>query len=676
MSKTALSFIVILSSFCGVLLLTSGCGKSKNKELKARPRVSEAAPPRQIIVKPQSPPAPTVKTPENNPTQLPSAAKQAEPLPPPEQTASPLSSQENTPHIAHSPARPLLVQPAAPYGEQVSTETDEHVNPLRTPEQFPPLRSQETPLESSDRSIPAPLTPKPETPPQKSPESSLNISEQSAVAIPTKTVASSSTGQQSRVVKLTDVPFDPIKENGLIFEGWSKPKLALVITGQIAGYIEPCGCAGLERMKGGMSRRYTLFKELRERGWAVVGLDVGGLAKGFGRQAEIKFQTLVEGMRKMGYQAIALGLSDLRLPAGELAAVAANVEGQESPFVSANVGLFGFDSGMTSTYRIVSAGSTRIGITAVLGKSYQKEIHSDELEMLDPETALQKVLPEMKKQSDVLILLAHATVEETTALARRFPVFDVVVTSGGPPEPPDNYKIIEGTKSLLIEVGEKGMNAIVLGLYDDPNKSYRYQRVALDSRFAASPEMTMLMAAYQEQLKALGFAALGLRPMPHPQTELNGKFVGSNKCEPCHEESYRIWKKSLHSQAYETLVKNDPPRNYDPECVSCHVMGWNPTQFFPYQGGYESPEKTPQLIDVGCEACHGPGEKHVAAESGSNEKLMEKYRLAVRLTKADSEKYFCATCHDLDNSPDYDFKTYWPLVEHYETTEPDENEQQ
>ncbi len=542
-----------------------------------------------------------------------------------------------------------MAQSARRYGDQASDAEDEHANPLRATEPPPLLRTL---------------------------DSSLNTSDQTATLPPPQPETSSSPAPKPLRTKITDVPFDPIKENGAIFVGWPKPKLALVITGRIDGYIEPCGCAGLERMKGGMSRRYMLFKMLRQQGWPVVGLDVGGLAKGFGRQAEIKFQTMVEAMRKMDYQAIALGYSDLNLPAGELATVTANVEGQQSPFVSANVALFRFDYGMTSTCRFVTAGEKRIGVTAVLGKSYQKEIHSDELEMLDPEEAIKKLLPAMKKQADFLVLLAHATMDETIALAKRFPDFDVVVTSGGEPEPPKEAKKIEGTKSLLIEVGEKGTNAIVLGLYDDPNQPYRYQRVPLDSRFEPSPEMNLLMAAYQEQLKMEGFAKLGLRPVPHPQAETGGKFVGSQKCEPCHEESYRIWKKSLHSQAYETLVKLDPPRNFDPECVSCHVIGWHPTRFFPYQGGFESQEKTPQLIDVGCESCHGPSEKHVAAESGSNEKLMEKYRLAVRLTKADSEKNFCATCHDLDNSPDYNFETYWPPVEHYETSKPDTNGQQ
>ena len=52
--------------------------------------------------------------------------------------------------------------------------------------------------------------------------------------------------------------FDPIKENGPIFVDWpQRAELALVITGRHEGYLEPCGCAGLDKMKGGMGRRHA-----------------------------------------------------------------------------------------------------------------------------------------------------------------------------------------------------------------------------------------------------------------------------------------------------------------------------------------------------------------------------------------------------------------------------------
>ena len=220
---------------------------------------------------------------------------------------------------------------------------------------------------------------------------------------------------------------------------------------------------------------------------------------------------------------------------------------------------------------------------------------------------------------------------------------------------------------MLVEVGDKGMNAVVLGVFDDPDpqKVVRYQRVPLDSRFEASPEMKKIMRDYQLHVAQLGLAGLGIKAMPHPQAESNGAFVGSRKCESCHQPSYDIWRKTGHAKAYPTLVNLDPPRQFDPECTSCHVVGWNPQQFFPYQGGFVSVEKTPHLTDVGCESCHGPGDLHVKAEMGSNESLRKKLREAVRVTMDQAEKQ-CITCHDGDNSPDFQFKTYWPKVEHKE----------
>ena len=477
-------------------------------------------------------------------------------------------------------------------------------------------------------------------------------------------------------------PFDPIKENGPIFVDWPKPKLALLLSGRRDGYLEPCGCAGLDQMKGGLSRLDSLLKELREeKGWEVVAIDAGGLIKGYGRQAEMKFQTTVEAMRHMRFDAIALGTSDLKLPATELLTVTASTPGNPSLFLSANVGVFGFDDDYTAPMRLIEAAGIKVGVTSVLGSRWQKELNNPEIELADPNDKLAELLPALKEQADYLILAAHATVDESEELARRFPDFNLVITAGGPTEPPDRPKKVDGTDTLLIEIGQKGENVIVLGLYDDAETPYRYQRVPLDSRFGESKAMKLSMANYQDQLKRIltqeGLAGLGIRPVPHAQRESLGKFVGSKECESCHEESYDVWKKSGHADGWETLTGLDPPRDFDPECISCHVVGWHPTKYFPYESGFLSEEKTPELVDVGCENCHGPGELHVKAEMGADLKLQAKLAEAMVVTKEqarDSKVRWCLNCHDLDNSPDFDFDTYWPKIEHYEGP-PEEREE-
>jgi hypothetical protein len=476
---------------------------------------------------------------------------------------------------------------------------------------------------------------------------------------------------KSRKANKEEKKFDPIRENGEFFVGWPKPRLALVLTGCLDGYFEPCGCAGLDQMKGGLSRRCAMLDELREKGWPVVALDVGGLIKGFGKQTNLKFQTLLLAMQTMRYNAIGLGKGELKLTTGELLSYVGTTPGMPSPFpfVSANVGVFGLNENRPPATRVVKVGDLKIGVTSILGKTHQAEVSgNNEIEMIDPNTALKRVVPAFEKEPcRLLVLLAHASVEESKELAREFPQFQVVVTAGGAPEPPADRTVLAGGKQTLVEVGEKGMNAIVLGVFDDPKQPVRYQRVILDSRYSAAPEIVKLMADYQNQLREEGLEKLGVGPIPHPQAKLLGRYVGSKKCaESCHEPSYEVWRKSKHAKAFDTLLKASPPRDADPECIACHVTGWYAQGFSPYQGGFLSQEKTRHLIDVGCESCHGPGGAHCDAEMGSNEALKLKLRKAAVVTKAEAEKRLCVTCHDLDNSPHFDFATDWPLVEHKE----------
>jgi hypothetical protein len=499
------------------------------------------------------------------------------------------------------------------------------------------------------------------------------------------TVTTSSDQMASKPHKPARV--DPVATNGAIFVDWPKPDVALLFSGEQDGYLEPCGCAGLENQKGGLKRRFTLIKQLRDQGWTVEPMDLGGQVQRFGKQAEMKFEFALRALMDMGYQAVGFSPQDLAM---DVLSLAINLPTDKNPFVSANVGLPDFNNGFTKRYKIIEAGGVKIGVTTVLGKKQMAALkNSDDLKLVEPYQAIPEVLPELlNAHCDHLVLLAFADPDEAKELARRFHEFDFVVTALSGGEPPNVPKTIEGTKSQLIECGEKAEHVIVVGLYKDGATPWRYQRVPLDSRFDEAPAMQKLLIDYQHELETLGLDGLGVKPVAHSSGR---KFAGSKVCADCHTAAAAVFEKTPHAHATATLADLKPSRVFDPECLSCHATGWNQQKFYPYVSGYESLEKTPDLVGNGCENCHGPAARHVAAEQGDvkvTDKERDELRAALRLkivenegnkeeksAAADDEKKknqvygkvveMCMQCHDLDNSPAFNFQTYWPKVAHH-----------
>jgi formate-dependent nitrite reductase cytochrome c552 subunit len=94
------------------------------------------------------------------------------------------------------------------------------------------------------------------------------------------------------------------------------------------------------------------------------------------------------------------------------------------------------------------------------------------------------------------------------------------------------------------------------------------------------------------------------------------------------------------------------------------MTGWHPQGGFPYEGGYLGAGTTPDLGSVGCESCHGPGGAHVAAETGTNQNLKQKLQNVMALGRDEAKARVCTSCHDVNNSPDFDYEAYWPDVAH------------
>jgi hypothetical protein len=303
-----------------------------------------------------------------------------------------------------------------------------------------------------------------------------------------------------------------------------------------------------------------------------------------------------------------------------------------------------------------------------LGDEEAARIRNDAIEIAPAAGALAAVAADLAKAGCAhQVLLSWASPEETKKLAARHPQFDVVVTAGGADEPAATLPELP-TKARLVELGHKGMFAVAIGFFADA-PTVRSQRVPFDARWGESPDMMKLLAAYQGQLESLGFAGLGLVPIRHPSGR---RFAGSAACADCHQEAYDIWKETPHATALGTLEEQVPRRDADPECLSCHVVGWAPQRFEPFEGGFTGMATTPHLAHQGCENCHGPAAAHAAVERGdvrvsATERDKLRSDLALSLATPESKEKVvanCLECHDLDNSPKFDFDEYWPAVEH------------
>lgn len=452
------------------------------------------------------------------------------------------------------------------------------------------------------------------------------------------------------------------------YTAWPAPQVTLVVTGNQYGYIEPCGCTGLENQKGGLARRMTFLDQLRASGWQVVPIDAGNQVRRFGRQAEIKFQNTATGLQQMGYQAVGFGPRDLKLGVGELVAVAAADDPQQGLFVSSNVTLI--DPALTARLKVIESGGRRIGVTSVLDSAALESPAEGEIEVTPVDVAMAQALADMNAaEADFRVVMYFGEEAAAIEAVRKVPGYDLLVISGGFGEPTYRPQTIEGSATRWIVTGNKGMYAGLVALY--PDQPFRYARVAMTHDFADAPAMRQLMANYQNQLQAIGLSGLGLRPIAHPSGD---QFVGSKVCGECHTTAYAIWEGSAHFRATTDIVepgeRADVARHFDPECISCHVTGWNPQGYYPYESGYLSLAESAHLSGNGCENCHGPGAKHAAAEgpdSGVAAAERDLLRLAMRLP-LDKAKDRCLECHDIDNSPDFHkegaFDDYWAEVEH------------
>jgi hypothetical protein len=139
--------------------------------------------------------------------------------------------------------------------------------------------------------------------------------------------------------------------------------------------------------------------------------------------------------------------------------------------------------------------------------------------------------------------------------------------------------------------------------------------------------------------RAVGEANLRSAEPPVAAEPGRASYVGGAACVSCHKPAAKFWKKTMHAEAWKTLV--DVGKEAHDECVNCHVTGFG-------EVGGTSLGHTRGLQDIQCEVCHGPGSIHV-------EKKGKESPFAGHLQTPES---VCVRCHNEKHSDTFQYEAY------------------
>ena len=238
-----------------------------------------------------------------------------------------------------------------------------------------------------------------------------------------------------------------------------------------------------------MARRATLIKWERAKAEHVLVLDAGAsLLNDKDPAKETRGRTSIEAMNLMGYDALTLGLSDLKhLTTAELWARMAEAE---FPILSANAFISGTEELLAEPYALIPMADH---VVAVLGLTDLGEL--DGLTISDPVETAQRWVPELRAQAGIVILLSHAGVPTDKEIARKVVGIDVIVSGrtvvlSEPFVAETGTIIVHADVARLYAAGENAGIARLTFTKSGRLATHEWRKVRLTSDFPEDQEMS------------------------------------------------------------------------------------------------------------------------------------------------------------------------------------------
>ncbi len=246
-----------------------------------------------------------------------------------------------------------------------------------------------------------------------------------------------------------------------------------------------------------MARRATVINGVRaSASEPVLLLDAGGTLLGQALADATDGAVIVAAMNAMGYDALTVGQAELQQGLDTLRKRALEAS---FPILSCNLVIGQDDQPIFDPYAVVLRGGIRFGIIGVSEADMGWLDSLTEVRILDPLASVRRILPEVRAQSDVVILLSHLGLEGDKSLAQAEPRIDIIV-GGRTRQILDEPVLVGGT--VIVQAGYDGewLGRLDVALDEQHRISQPLvEIVTLWPEVADDPAMTTLADSYKQR---------------------------------------------------------------------------------------------------------------------------------------------------------------------------------
>ncbi len=187
---------------------------------------------------------------------------------------------------------------------------------------------------------------------------------------------------------------------------------SIIYNGYRRSSLEPCGC--VSHKLGGIDREAKVLERLTTTGMPLVKLEAGGYVRDMAEQSDsyrIASQYLLKALAKLDYDVFNVGAPDIH--AGKEFLEQA-LGPKADRLISANVVDPATSTPLFLPYRIVpvtlrTGETVRVGVVGITRPRFvvAENEPAPRYAVAEPVASLKKVLPELQKKSDIVILLAY-----------------------------------------------------------------------------------------------------------------------------------------------------------------------------------------------------------------------------------------------------------------------------